>query len=85
MKIQFCRELFDPRFHDDVIAEFDVYKEPAEWQCRAIEDEIFKAIDDWYERNNGDMSEFDYWGVCFEAARKYLKLMDNPVVKTFYL
>lgn len=85
MKIQFCSERFDPRFHDDVIAEFEVKEEPAEWQCKAIENDIFEAIDQWYEENNGDFSEFDYWDVCFEAARKYLKLVDNPVVHTFYL
>lgn len=85
MKIQFCRELFDPRFNDDVIATFDVAEEPTDEQCKAIEDEIFEAIDKWYEENDGDMSEFDYWGVCFEAARKHLKIVDNPVVHTFYL
>lgn len=85
MKIQFCSERFDPRFHDDVIAEFEVKAEPMEWQCKAIENEIFKAIDEWYEEHNGDFSEFDYWGVCFEVAKKYLKLMENKVVKTFYL
>jgi hypothetical protein len=81
MKIQFIK----PYSYDDVIAEFEIAEEPADWQCKAIEDEIFKAVDNWYEENNGDMSEFDYWGVCFEAAKKYLKLVDNPVVKTFYL
>jgi hypothetical protein len=85
MKIQFCSERFDPRFHDDVIAEFEIVKEPAEWQCIAIEKAIFKAIDEWYEENDGDFSEFDYWGVCFEVTKKYLKIVDNPVVKTFYL
>lgn len=85
MKVQFCRELFDPRFNDDVIAEFDVAEEPTEEQCKAIEAEIFEAIDTWYEENDGDFSEFDWWGVCCEAARKNLKLVDNPVVKIFYL
>ena len=85
MKKQFCRELFDPRFNDDVIAEFDVAEEPTREQCGAIGDEIFEAVDNWYEENNGDMSEFDYWGVCFEAVKKHLKIVDNPVVKTFYL
>ena len=85
MKVQFCRNCFDPRFNDDVVAEFDVAEEPADWQCNAIEDEIVEAIDGWYEEYNGNFSEFDWWGVCFEAEKKYLKLMDNPVVKTFYL
>lgn len=81
MKIQFIK----PYSYDDVIAEFEIADEPTNEQCEAIEYEIFKAIDDWYEENNGDMNEFDYWVVCLEAARKHLKIVDNPVVKTFYL
>lgn len=80
MKIQFVK----PYEYDDIIAEFDVDKEPTEEQCKAIEDEIYDAIDNWYEEYE-DFTYFDYWGVCFEAARKHLKIVDNPVVKTFYL
>ena len=80
MKIQFVK----PYEYDDIIAEFDVDKAPTKEQREAIEDEIFDAMDKyWLE--NGDYEGFDYWGACFEAARKHLKLIDNPVVHTFYL
>lgn len=84
MKIQFC---FNRDFDSDnnVIAEFDVAEMPTEGQCEAIEEYIYNEIDKWYEENDGDFAEFDYWWVCREAARKNLELVNNPVVKTFYL
>ena len=86
MKIQFCYDYtVIGRRENDVIAEFDVAEEPTEEQCKAIEDEIFEAIDKWDEENDGDFSEFDYWGVCYEAARKHLKIVENRVVRTFYV
>lgn len=85
MKIQFCYNCVDPRFGNDVIAEFDVTEVPTEEQCKAIEDEIFDVVDKWSEENDDDFSEFDYWGVCYEAARKHLKIVENRVVKTFYV
>ena len=84
MKIQFCKECFDPMWSGSLYAEFDVAEEPTKEQCDAIEDEIFEAMGK-YELENGDYEGFDYWGACFEAARKHLKLIDNPVVHTFYL
>lgn len=80
MKIQFIK----PYSYDDVIAEFEVADEPTNEQCKAIEDEVFEVMDNWYEEF-GDDTYFDYWGVCFEAARKHLKIVDNPVIHTFYL
>ena len=85
MKIQFCNERFDPRFKDDVVAEFDVAEEPTDEQCKAIEDEIFEVMDNWYEESDNDFREFDYWGVCYAAVKKHLKIIENQVVKTFYL
>lgn len=84
MKVQFCRECFDPMHSGNLFAEFDVAEEPTKEQCEAIEDEIFEAMGE-YELENGDYEGFDYWGVCFEAARKHLNIVDNPVIKTFYL
>lgn len=78
MKIQFCY------FDNDVIAEFDVTEMPTEEQCKIIEDEIYEAMEKWEEDNDG-FEEFDYWGVCYEAVKKHLKIVQNPVVKTFYL
>lgn len=83
MKIKFC---FNGNVNGgmDIVAEFDVAEAPTEEQCKAIEDYIVDAMNNW-EDDNDDFAEFDYWGVCFEAARQNLKLVQNPVVKTFYL
>lgn len=84
MKIQFCTNNYFNGY-PDVVAEFDVAEEPTKEQCKAIDNEIFEAMDRWDEENDGDFSEFDYWGVCYEAARKHLKIVENRVVRTFYL
>jgi hypothetical protein len=85
MKVQFCYNLVDPVFGNDVIADFDVAEEPTEEQCKAVQEYIDSKVDEWHEENDGDFSEFDYYEVCFEAASRNLKLVDNVVVKTFYL
>lgn len=82
MKIQF--EKLTP-YNNDIVAEFDVAEEPTEEQRKAIQEEIFEAIEKWDEENDGDFSEFDYWGVCYEAVRKNVRVVENRVVKTFYL
>lgn len=80
MKIQFCYNC-----SNDIIAEFDVAEIPTEEQYKAIEDEVYEAIDKWDEENDGDFEEFDYWGVCYEAVRKNVKIVENRVIRTFYL
>ena len=84
MKVQFCNSLIDPVLGNDVVAEFDVAEEPTKEQCEAVQEYIDGKIDEWYEENF-DFSEFDYWAVCYEATKRNLKLVDNKVVKTFYL
>ena len=83
MKIQFC---FNGNVNGglDIVAEFDVAEVPTEKQCKLIDEYILEVFNRW-EDEDDDVEEFDYWGLCFEAARKYLKLVPNPVVKTFYL
>ena len=83
MKIQFC---FNGNVNGgmDIVAEFDVAEVPTEEQCKAIDDYILEEFNKW-EDDYGDFEEFDYWDLCREAARKHLKVIDNPVVKTFYL
>lgn len=83
MKIQFC---FNGNFNGgmDIVAEFDVAEVPTEEQCKLIDDYILEAFNKW-EGEYDDFEEFDYWELCSEAASKYLKLVQNPVVKTFYL
>ena len=82
MKIQFEKLTI---YDSDIVAEFDVAEEPTEEQCKAIQEEIDAVRELWDEENDGDFSEFDYWGVCYEAARKNAKIVENRVVKTFYL
>lgn len=82
MKIQFERLTIND---GEVVAEFDVAEAPTKEQCEAIEEYIDNEINKWYEEHDGDFSEFDYWWVCREAARKNLELVNNPVVHTFYL
>jgi hypothetical protein len=84
MKIQFCKECIDPMWSGSLFAEFDVVEAPTEEKCKAIEDEIFEVMGK-YELEHGDYEEFDWWGVCYATAKKYLKIVENPVVKTFYL
>ena len=84
MKVQFCFNGYIPG-GIDTIAEFDVATEPTNEQCEAVEQHIRETIDIWSEEHDDDFSEFDYWDVCYEAAKEHLDLVLNPVVKTFYL
>jgi hypothetical protein len=79
MRIQFCHSN-----GQDIIAEFEVYETPTKEQCEAIEDEIYKKMDEW-EATYGDLEEFPYWSCCYEAARKHIYIKPNPVVKTIYI
>ena len=83
MRIQFC---CNGNFNGspNVIAEFNVAEIPTEEECRAIKDEIFDAMDSW-EKDNDDFSELDMYDVCYNACKKHLKLIESPVVKTFYI
>ena len=80
MKIQFCRE-----YSTEIVAEFDVEAAPTKEQIEAIEEYIFEAKEQWEEENDGDFTDFDYWEVCCDAVVKYLKIVKNEVVKTFYI
>ena len=83
MKVQFC---FNGDFNgtQTLIAEFDVAAEPTKAQCKAINDYIGDALEE-FEEEYDDFEEFDYYKVCREAVNKYLEVVDNPIVKTFYI
>ena len=68
----------------EIVAEFDVETIPTKEQCEAIEDEIFTAMGE-YELEDGDCEGFDFWGVCYVALKRHVKIITNPVVKTFYI
>lgn len=83
MRIQFC---FNGDFdgHPNTVAEFDVAEVPTDEECKAIEDEIYNAMDKW-EETGECFTEFDYWQVCHDAVIQYVHIVQNPVVKTFYI
>ena len=80
MRVQFCSY-----YGDDVLAEFEVVKKPTQAQCDFIEDYIFDAKEKWEEENDDDLRDFDYWEVCLEALCKCDLIVENPVIKTFYV
>jgi hypothetical protein len=84
MKVQFCYESASPTWSNDIVAEFDVAEMPTDEQCKAIEDEVYDKMNKWDEEHD-DFIAFDYWNVCYQAVKKHLKIVDNQVVKTFYL
>ena len=80
MKVQFCRE-----YSTEIVAEFDVEAAPTKEQIEAIEEYIFEAKEQWEEEYDEDLTDFGYWKICCDAVMKYLTLIKNEVVKTFYV
>lgn len=64
--------------------DIEVAEVPTEEQAKAIEDEIFNAMDKW-EEENGDFAEFDYYMCCFEAVQKHIHTAENRIVQTIYI
>ena len=80
MRIQFCHNATE-----DFVAEFEVREVPTKEECEAIENESYEAMDKWAEENDDDFEEFDFWKACYDAAIKHIHIINNPVVKTFYI
>ena len=64
--------------------DIDVMEAPTENQVKAIEDDIYKVMDEW-EEENGDFAEFDYYECIYEAVEKHIQIAENPIVKTIYI
>lgn len=64
--------------------DIDVMEAPTENQVKAIEDDIYKVMDEW-EEENGDFAEFDYYMCCYEAVAKHMQIAENRVVRTIYI
>ena len=64
--------------------DIDVAEIPTEEQTKAIEDDIYKVMDEW-EEENGDFTEFDYYMCIYEAVEKHIQIAENPIVKTIYI
>ena len=64
--------------------DIDVVAAPTKEQAEAIEDDIYKVMDEW-EEEKGDFAEFDYYECIHEAVEKHIQIAENPIVKTIYL
>lgn len=88
MRIQFVKEEYTR--DNIIIADFQTSENLTTKECEAIYDYIFQKKEDWETaRENGDDcdDEFDYWFVCYNACKEIIpnKLIENPVIKTFYI
>lgn len=79
MRIQF---VFNNDFGRTV--DIDVSEVPDDEQTKAIEDDIYSAMEK-YEEENGCFADFDYYECCFEVVQKHIHIAENRVVKTLYI
>ena len=79
MRIQFCHNCTE-----EFVAEFEVERVPTEDESELIYEAICDSMDAW-EKEHGDYGDFDFYQCCRDAASRYIKLINNPVVKTFYI
>lgn len=82
MMVRFC---FNGNFNggDDIITEVVVSEAPTEAQCKAVADEVAKAMDEW-ESEHDDFSEMDMNSICCNAALRHFRVVTIPVAKTLY-
>lgn len=64
--------------------DIEVAEVPTEEQAKAIEDDIYKVMDEW-EEENGDFADFDYYMCCYNAVQKHIHTAENRIVKTIYI
>ena len=88
MKIQFVRE--DALSDYPTLAEFQINEQLTEEEIEKIYAYIFEEKEKWETAlENGDDcdDEFDYWFICHNACKGIIpnKLIENPVIKTFYI
>lgn len=76
MKIQFCINNYFEE-HAEVVAEFEVSEVPTGEQINAVYDDIRAIV--------GSGDALDYKSVCEYVAMKHLKVVESPVVLTFYV
>lgn len=79
MRIQFCHNCTE-----DFVAEFEVAKAPTPFEADLIYGYIYREMGKWEEEHE-DFAEFDFWQCCYDAVSKVIKILDNPVVTTFYI
>lgn len=78
MKVQFIRGNYNE------IVEFDVAAVPTTEEMNLIYADIYHEIDK-YEEEYGDLEDFDFWQCCYCATNRHVGVLNNPVVKTFYI
>ena len=64
--------------------DIEVAEVPTEEQAKAIEEDIYKVMDEW-EQEHGDFSEFDYYKCIYEAVQNHIHTAANRIVKTIYI
>ena len=89
MKIRFCaNHTYGINPEDefaDVYAEFDVAEAPTIKQIDAIYKEIDAVMECWEEEND-DFCDFNFYVCCRDACvNSGVKIVENPVVTTFYI
>ena len=67
-----------------LIAEFDVERKPTKKEADAIQQYINNTLDRWYEKEF-DITTEAYQKLCRSACKKYMTILKNPVVHTFYI
>lgn len=80
MKVQFCiNNYFDGCA--EVFAEFEVSELPTGEQINAVYDDIRAIVGD----DEGLKLFGEYKEICEYVAKKHLKVVESPVVLTFYV
>ena len=67
-----------------LIAEFDVERKPTKKEAEAIQQYINDVLERWYEKGY-DITNDAYQKLCRGACKKYMTILKNPVVHTFYI
>ena len=69
---------------NDRIADFDVMEEPTKEICELIQDEIDEEIEELEAEQEWTFDEDEYWYICYYVVKRYLTIIDNPVIRTIY-
>ena len=65
--------------------DIEVAEVPTEEQAKAIEEDIYKVMDEWEQEHGNYFADFDFYMCCYNAVQKHIHTKENRVVKTFYI
>ena len=80
MKLQF---VFGVNVENTI--DIEVADIPTKEQAEAIENEIYKTVDEWEEENGNNFTDFDFYMCCYNAVQKHIHTKENRVIKTIYI